>query len=149
MRREAAGKPPQGAAVITFCARRAAPKPRRGGLNFLFPPAGVIPRSGSHSRQPTTTVVVCCGGVCCGRVGSGRVPKAALQVQLRAAKGAALQQALRLCRRRSRRAGISASKSTRRTEPLQRRAAKGAALPKAGRSDAEGGASETPKQTKM
>lgn len=80
---------------------------------------------------------------------SGKMPKAALQVQLRAAKEAALQQALRLCRRRSRRAGISASKSTRRTEPLQRRAAKEAALPKAGRSDAEGGASETQKQTKM
>lgn len=63
MRREAAGKPPQGAAVITFCARRAAPKPRRGGLNFLFPPAGVIPRSGSHSRHPTDNW--CCVLWCC------------------------------------------------------------------------------------
>lgn len=37
--------------------------------------------------------------------------------------------------------GIGASKSTRREKPLPRRAAKVAALPKAGRSEAEGGAS--------
>ena len=54
MRREAAGEPPKGAAVITFIRPKAdAKRPKAANISSYYPPAGTFPRSGSHSRHPT------------------------------------------------------------------------------------------------
>lgn len=107
MRREAAGEPPKGAAVITFFSAEGRCRAPQGRLLVFYSPRRGNPAK-REPQPPPDTQLCCCVVVVCAVAGweSGKLPKAALQVQLRAAKRAALQQALRLCRRRSRRAGI-------------------------------------------
>ena len=147
MRREAAGEPPKGAAVITFIRPKAEPSGRRPRTFVSIPPAGVFPRSGSHSRHPTDNW--CCvlwwcvlwqGGKRANAEGCAASAAAGCESSSPAASAAAVPKACPQGGDKSEQVGKA-------NGALQRRAAKAAALPRAGRSDAVGGASETLKQT--